>query len=215
MNRSMLKLVSALTLVALAAGCSGRNGADEAEPSASPFGIARAALGQIVTERRSQGTPAPARSPDEMAAAALAANPGPRIMVGLEQSGTTQVMAMTGQNGGMRTYMTPNEQAVIMRGFMVTGTRGLGRDLSVAEAAPSAALAEYHAWLEQVGGLTRTVVRTDYRFASPAEAVELVGAFFGPALGARVAAAGRANVPECTGVWSARRAAPSVPQGRP
>ncbi|MFC0340271.1 YjbF family lipoprotein [Paracoccus niistensis] len=142
MNRSMLKLVSALTLVALAAGCSGRNGNDEAEPSASPFGIARAALGQIVTERRSQGTPAPARSPDEMAAAALAANPGPLIMVGLEQSGTTQVMAMTGQNGGMRTYMTPNEQAVIMRGFMVTGTRGLGRDLSVAEAAPSAALVQ-------------------------------------------------------------------------
>ena len=142
MNRSMLKLVSALTLVALAAGCSSRNGADEAEPSASPFGIARAALGQIVTERRSQGTPAPARSPDEMAAAALAANPGPLIMVGLEQSGTTQVMAMTGQNGGMRTYMTPNEQAVIMRGFMVTGTRGLGRDLSVAEAAPTAALVQ-------------------------------------------------------------------------
>lgn len=142
MNRSMLKLVSALTLVALAAGCSGRNGNDEAEPSASPFGIARAALGQIVTERRSQGTPAPARSPDEMAAAASAANPGPLIMVGLEQSGTTQVMAMTGQNGGMRTYMTPNEQAVIMRGFMVTGTRGLGRDLSVAEAAPSAALVQ-------------------------------------------------------------------------
>ena len=142
MNRSMLKLVSALTLVALAAGCSSGNGADEAEPSASPFGIARAALGQIVTERRSQGTPAPARSPDEMAAAALAANPGPLIMVGLEQSGTTQVMAMTGQNGGMRTYMTPNEQAVIMRGFMVTGTRGLGRDLSVAEAAPTAALVQ-------------------------------------------------------------------------
>ena len=29
MNRSMLKLVSALTLVALAAGCSSRNGVDE------------------------------------------------------------------------------------------------------------------------------------------------------------------------------------------
>ena len=140
MNRSMLKLVSALTLVALAAGCSSRNDADEAESSTSPFGIARAALGQIVTERRSQGTPAPARSPDEMAAAALAANPSPLIMVGLEQSGTTQVMAMTGQNGGMRTYMTESEQAVILRGFMLTGTRGLGNDLSVAEASGTAAL---------------------------------------------------------------------------
>ena len=94
----------------------------------------------VAQRQQAQAASAPARSPQDMAAAALAANPGPLIMVGLEQSGTTQVMAMTGQNGGMRTYMTPNEQAVIMRGFMLTGTRGLGHDLSVAEAAPSAAL---------------------------------------------------------------------------
>lgn len=141
MNRPMLKLASALAVMAVVAGCASRNNINEDEPSASPFGIARAALGQVVAQRQqAQAAPAPARSPQDMAAAALAANPGPLIMVGLEQSGTTQVMAMTGQNGGMRTYMTPNEQAVIMRGFMLTGTRGLGHDLSVAEAAPSAAL---------------------------------------------------------------------------
>lgn len=140
MNGSMLKLVSALALMAAVAGCSSRNSAEEAEPSGSPFGIARAALGQVVAQRRAPTDPAPARSPQDMAAAALAANPGPLILVGLEQAGTTQVMAMTGQNGGMRTFMTPNEQALILRGFMLTGTRGLGRDLSVAEADPSAAL---------------------------------------------------------------------------
>ena len=141
MNRPMLKLASALAVMAVVAGCASHNNINEDEPSASPFGIARAALGQVVAQRQqAQAAPAPARSPQDMAAAALAANPGPLIMVGLEQSGTTQVMAMTGQNGGMRTYMTPNEQAVIMRGFMLTGTRGLGHDLSVAEAAPSAAL---------------------------------------------------------------------------
>lgn len=139
MNRPMLKLVSALALAAAVAGCSGRNSPEE-EPSGSPFGIARAALGQVVAQRQTQANPAPARSPQEMAAAALAANPGPLILVGLESSGTTQVMALTGQNGGMRTFMTPSEQALILRGFMLTGTRGLGRDLSVAEAAPSAAL---------------------------------------------------------------------------
>lgn len=140
MNRPMLKLASALALMGALAGCASRNSAEEAEPSTSPFGIARAALGQVVAQRRAAADPAPAPSPQDMAAAALAANPGPLILVGLEQAGTTQVMAMTGQNGGMRTFMTPNEQAVILRGVMLTGTRGLGRDLSVAEAAPAAAL---------------------------------------------------------------------------
>lgn len=142
MNRPMLKLASALALMAAVAGCSSRNSAEEAEPSGSPFGIARAALGQIVAERRTQANPAPARSPDQIAAAALAANPGPLILVGLEQAGTTQAMALTGENGGMRTFMTPNEQALILRGVMLTGTRGLGHDLSVAEAAQSAALVQ-------------------------------------------------------------------------
>ncbi|NHF74717.1 YjbF family lipoprotein [Paracoccus sp. 12-3] len=79
-------------------------------------------------------------SADEMAARALAANPAPLILVGLESSGATQVMAMTGENGGMRTYMTPNEQALITRGGMLTGTKGLGHDLSVAEVDNVAAL---------------------------------------------------------------------------
>ena len=60
-------------------------------------------------------------------------NPGPLIQATFESPARTQVLALTGTNGAMRTYMTPDEQAVILRGGMLIGTRGLGRDLSVAE----------------------------------------------------------------------------------
>lgn len=86
---------------------------------------------------------------------------------------------------------------------VVVDTLGTG---TITPAAPTPALAEYHAWLEREAGLARRVVRTDYRFASAAEAVELTGAFFGTAMAARVAATGSADVPECTGVWSAHNA---------
>ncbi|MTH77176.1 YjbF family lipoprotein [Paracoccus aestuariivivens] len=79
-------------------------------------------------------------SPSDMAATALRVNKGPLILVGLENAATTQVLAMTGENSGQRTYMTTNEQAIILRDGMLAGTRGLGHDLSVAEMAPSSAL---------------------------------------------------------------------------
>ncbi len=79
-------------------------------------------------------------NPEEMAATALRVNKGPLILVGLERMKTTQVMAMTGQNGDRRTYMTKNEQALILRNGMLAGTRGLGHDLSVAEMSASEAL---------------------------------------------------------------------------
>ena len=52
MNRPMLKLASALAVMAVVAGCASRNNINEDEPSASPFGIARAALGQVVAQRQ-------------------------------------------------------------------------------------------------------------------------------------------------------------------
>lgn len=127
-----------LALIALAAGCSSGNSSEEGGSSLS---IARTALGQVMASRKAESAaPAAPADPQAMAAEALSVNPGPLIMVGLESMGSTQVLAMTGDNNGMRTFMTKNEQAVIMRGFMVTGTRGLGHDLSVAEAAQTAAL---------------------------------------------------------------------------
>lgn len=101
-------------------------------------GVVTQTLQQIVGERvaRTQAPAqpaAPARSDAERAAEALRVNPAPLVQVGFEEMGQTQIMAMTGQNGAMRTYMTPSEEAVILRGGMLIGTRGLGRDLSVAE----------------------------------------------------------------------------------
>ena len=123
-----LKITLAASLLAGLAGCG-----NDSE-GAGPFGILAQTAGQIVAERRAAGQPAaPARSPEEAAAEALRVNPGPLIQAGFESLGRTQVMAMTGQNGAMRTYMTPAEEALILRGGMLVGTRGLGNDLSVAE----------------------------------------------------------------------------------
>lgn len=123
----------ALALLGLAA-CGNANGkADQASPSLTS--AARQAITQALPGGKSGETPAAApKTPAEMSAEALRVNPGPLILVGLENRGSTQVMAMTGQNGSSRTYMTPNEQALILRDGLLVGTRGLGHDLSVAEA---------------------------------------------------------------------------------
>ena len=100
----------------------------------SILGLTRQAVTQQIAERTGRDEPAaPARSPEQLAAEALRVNPGPLVLVGFERLGRNQVLAMTGQNGRMRTYMTPAEEAVILRDGMLVGTRGLGNDLSVAE----------------------------------------------------------------------------------
>lgn len=136
---SMLKGISALVIaLPVLAGCGTTSGDD-----VSIYGqIAQAAAPQIARVTGRGATKAPAAAPlsaEQMAARALASNPAPLIYVGLESAGTAQVMAMTGSNGAMRTYMTTNEQALIIRDGMLVGTKGLGNDLAVAEAdGPSA-----------------------------------------------------------------------------
>lgn len=124
-------IVLACAGAALLMACSNQS----EDQNASPFAIAAKTTAQAITARRTANKEpaAPPKTPEQMAAEALRVNPSPLIMVGFETLGRTQVMAMTQQNGGMRTYMTPSEEALIMRGGMVTGTRGLGHDLSVAE----------------------------------------------------------------------------------
>ncbi|MFB2594509.1 YjbF family lipoprotein [Paracoccus sp. p4-l81] len=77
--------------------------------------------------------PAAAPNPEAMASRALAANPNPLILVGIESLGGMQVMALNGSNGDMRTYMTPSMQAIVTRRGLVTGTKGFGHDLSSAD----------------------------------------------------------------------------------
>lgn len=129
---SSTRILAALALTGLAA-CG--NGGDKAGGS-GVFGALSQTAGQMVAARGAgDARPTQAqKSPAEAAAEALQVNPGPLIEAGFELLGRSQIMAMTGQNGAMRTYMTPAEEALILRGGMLVGTRGLGNDLSVAEA---------------------------------------------------------------------------------
>jgi ubiquinone/menaquinone biosynthesis C-methylase UbiE len=55
-------------------------------------------------------------------------------------------------------------------------------------------------WLD-ANGFQNKWIRTDYKFASIEEAVELSRFFFGDELGDRVAQNNWVILPECTGVW--------------
>lgn len=125
--------------VALIAGLSAC-GNDDTGREANPVLIAMKSAGQTAARIRGekQAPAAPPRSPEQMAAEALRVNPAPLILVGFESLGRNQVMAMTGQNGSMRTYMTPSEEALILRNGLVLGTRGFGNDLSTTEAGTEA-----------------------------------------------------------------------------
>lgn len=113
----------------------------EADPGDAPLGIAAKTVAQVIaTGATKRAAPKAPPSPAQMAAEALAANPGPLILAGFEAQGNTQVLALMAENGGMRTYMTKGKQALILRGGMLTGTRGFGHDMSVAEAGELAAL---------------------------------------------------------------------------
>ena len=56
-------------------------------------------------------------------------------------------------------------------------------------------------YFEKDLGLKKTTIRTDYKFASSEEAVDLSTFFFGDEVGAEVSAAGDLIVPEATVVW--------------
>lgn len=116
---------------------------NQAADGPSLFGTTRQAVEQLARGIPGRGKDQPAvaqRDPAEMAAAALRVNPSPLVIASVESMGTTQVLAMVGDNAGMRTYMTEGQQALILRRGMLVGTRGLGNDLSVAEAPQAEAL---------------------------------------------------------------------------
>ena len=68
--------------------------------------------------------------------------------------------------------------------------------------APNRALADYHTRLEQLG-FRRSVLRTDYQFATVDEAIELLDWFFG--LGDWARRHSDTQVPEYTGWWERTR----------
>lgn len=128
-----LRFMLGATALAMLAGCG------DVDTEGSAYGMLAAAVKQTVSQQKRDETTAKV-DPSQMAATALRVNKGPLILAGLERMNTTQVLAMTGENAGQRTYMTENQQALILRDGMLAGTRGLGHDLSVAEMAQSSAL---------------------------------------------------------------------------
>jgi len=67
--------------------------------------------------------------------------------------------------------------------------------------APSAELAQLYAYWQERCGFAYRWIRTDYQFASLAEADELLRFFFGAELAEATVASGNLIVPECTGIW--------------
>lgn len=140
MTQHIWQNLLALTgLAVITAGC-GNDTSQEVSVFSSLRQVAEPAIARAKGQEKGEKQPAAPLTPDQMAARALAANPAPLILVGLESSGAVQVMAMVAENSNMRTYMTPNMQALIIRSGMLTGTKGLGHDLSVAEIESPAAL---------------------------------------------------------------------------
>ncbi|HVU11499.1 MAG TPA: class I SAM-dependent methyltransferase [Phototrophicaceae bacterium] len=92
----------------------------------------------------------------------------------------------------MLRLLRPGGMAVLLE------TLGTGNETP---APPNAELGAFYQMLEAERGFTRVALRTDYRFASPAEGQALLRFFFGDELADRVVAEQLTIVPECTGIW--------------
>lgn len=117
---------AALAALVLAAGL-GACGTDQTRLETGRE--ATAELRNILRGMVQRGPKAAAPDPQVIAREALAANPGPLMLVSLETTKSTSVFALRGENGGMRTWLSPSGQGVITRGGVLAGTRGFGNDL--------------------------------------------------------------------------------------
>lgn len=68
-------------------------------------------------------------------------------------------------------------------------------------APPAPVLADYYRWLEDVHGFKRTILQTDFAFATAAEAAAMMGFFFGESLIEKINSNDWHVVPEWTGLW--------------
>jgi ubiquinone/menaquinone biosynthesis C-methylase UbiE len=66
---------------------------------------------------------------------------------------------------------------------------------------PKESLSKFYYWLENKYSFTRHEISTDYNFPSVEEAARITGFFFGEDFGQIILRAGKAIVPEWTGVW--------------
>lgn len=134
---SLKRAIPAALLCALALGACAR---DSAGLGAAPTGgsLLAGSLASALPGRKAK-----AGAPQDVATIAvnaLAANSGPVLLAQFDGVPTPMVMAERGRNGAMRTFISPDNRALILRDGMMAGTRGLGRDLMSSETAESAAL---------------------------------------------------------------------------
>lgn len=92
----------------------------------------------------------------------------------------------------MRRIVAPGGTLVLIE------TLGTGR---TTPQPPHAGLAAYYHLLETRYGCQTRWIRTDYRFASPAEGVRLASFFFGDGIAATFLPDQPTILPECTGLW--------------
>jgi ubiquinone/menaquinone biosynthesis C-methylase UbiE len=90
----------------------------------------------------------------------------------------------------MKRVLRPNGQIILLE------TLGTGCQ----NPCPPEHLTGYYNLLEE-SGFASTWIRTDYRFASLAEAEALIQFFFGGELAQKIVEEGWTTVPECTGIW--------------
>ncbi len=98
--------------------------------------------------------------------------------------------------GEMKRILRPGGAAILVE------TQGTGFETPH----PPDHLLDYFRFLDEQG-FSSAWIRTDYRFESLAEAVELVQFFFGEELAGQVRRSGDVIVPECTGLWWQKREA--------
>jgi hypothetical protein len=134
------RLAPALALLCSAvalAGCA----RDSAGLGAAPTGgglVAGALASALPGRKPAEAAPAPDAA--QIAAKALAANAGPVVLVQFGATGTPFAMAERGRNGAMRTFVSPDNRALVLRDGLLAASRGFGRDLMSSDTGESATL---------------------------------------------------------------------------
>ncbi|SPH24537.1 hypothetical protein DEA8626_03589 [Defluviimonas aquaemixtae] len=121
------------------------------EGSQIAVGIAKELASRVAPgKKKAAGTP----DPEKLAASAKSSFSGPIIVAQMEKTGLLTALGEIGRNAGVRTFVTPSEQAIMLRQGLLVGTRGLGNDLMSTELGSAAALVG-----GRTGGQTQRVWR--------------------------------------------------------
>lgn len=117
-----------LLMLALTACARDSAGVGESAPAAG--GLVKGSVAALMPGRKAKAAPAPAPDPGALAQAALASVKGPVMLGAFQAAPQAQfVLGMVGENGAMRSYQTPDQRGVVLRGGLLAATRGFGRDL--------------------------------------------------------------------------------------